>query len=441
LVTLDLNENKLKGTLPDLSQLSQLVKLNLWGNQLEGTLPNLLPLSKLVTLDLGNNYQLSGPLPDLSQFPLLETAVLWNNKFTGPIPALPDSLLFLGLSGNQLSGAMPQRLPPKLQGFWVGDNPLQPGPIPELHDNLEEFRAENCQLTGTIPELPANLRDFGVERNQLTGQIPKLPANLESFDAGYNQLTGTIPELPANLRGFYANDNQLTGTIPTLPASLGQIWVENNFLTGPIPAFPSTLDSFDVAGNFLTGLPPAPNSSLYSASMCPNRLDGPSTPGAPDWTAVTFYTPSTKWTDDCAPTTSATVTVDNTAEGGSIACPTSVPYAGGSCTVTPDAGYAFAKELVFDPVDAAAVEACTDTGCTILVKGGVTVKAVFTKAPDPTPTPDPDPAPTPNPTPAPYHDDSSPTMGELGLLLSGLALAGAAAPALRRRERKGRKQD
>ena len=31
-------------------------------------------------------------------------------------------------------------------------------------------------------------------------------------------------------------------------------------------------------------------------------------------------------------------------------------------------------------------------------------------------------------------------MGELGLLLSGLALAGAAAPALRRRERKERKQ-
>ncbi|MBQ6657486.1 MAG: hypothetical protein IJM64_09435 [Ottowia sp.] len=38
-------------------------------------------------------------------------------------------------------------------------------------------------------------------------------------------------------------------------------------------------------------------------------------------------------------------------------------------------------------------------------------------------------------------DNSSPTLGELGLLLSGIALAGAAAPALRRRERKARKQD
>ncbi|MBQ9578332.1 MAG: hypothetical protein IJR28_02240, partial [Ottowia sp.] len=51
--------------------------------------------------------------------------------------------------------------------------------------------------------------------------------------------------------------------------------------------------------------------------------------------------------------------------------------------------------------------------------------------------------PTPGPTPQPYYynDDSSPTMGELGLLFSGLALAGVAAPALRRRERKQRKQD
>ena len=55
------------------------------------------------------------------------------------------------------------------------------------------------------------------------------------------------------------------------------------------------------------------------------------------------------------------------------------------------------------------------------------------------------PAPTPDPTPTPpyYHsgDNSSPTMGELGLLLSGLALAGAAAPALHRREKQGKKAD
>ena len=63
--------------------------------------------------------------------------------------------------------------------------------------------------------------------------------------------------------------------------------------------------------------------------------------------------------------------------------------------------------------------------------------ATVIKEPDPTPTPTPDPAPTPSGG----GDSSSPTMGELGLLLSGLALAGAAAPALRRREKQGKKAD
>ena len=72
------------------------------------------------------------------------------------------------------------------------------------------------------------------------------------------------------------------------------------------------------------------------------------------------------------------------------------------------------------------------------------IKVPPAPTPDPTPGPAPTPDPTPGPTPTPYYysgDSSSPTMGELGLLFSGLALAGVAAPALRRRERKQRKQD
>ncbi|MBQ6655950.1 MAG: hypothetical protein IJM64_01540 [Ottowia sp.] len=85
-----------------------------------------------------------------------------------------------------------------------------------------------------------------------------------------------------------------------------------------------------------------------------------------------------------------------------------------------------------------------------LEKVGTTkLVATVIKEPDPTPTPTPDPDPTPTPTPDPDPtptpsgggNSSSPTMGELGLLLSGLALAGAAAPALRRREKQGKKAD
>ena len=277
--------------------------------------------------------------------------------------AAGEHVTVLDFESNNLSGSLPD-LSPLTQlvkaAFWYNN------------------------LTGTIPPLPDSLEYLDVGENNLTGSLPlKLPASLMTFYASYNQLTGSIPELPANFEFFGASNNQLSGSIPKLPASLWLFNAENNFLSGEIPVFPASLTDFYVAGNFLTGLPPEPNNVNW-ASMCPNKFDAPT--GTPDWSAVTWDPTTSEWTANCAPATSATVTVDNTVTGGSITCPTSVPYAGGSCTVTTDTGYVFAKELVFDPVDAAAVESCTDTGCTILVKKDVTVKAVFTKVPDPTPT-------------------------------------------------------
>ncbi|MBQ6656682.1 MAG: hypothetical protein IJM64_05310 [Ottowia sp.] len=140
----------------------------------------------------------------------------------------------------------------------------------------------------------------------------------------------------------------------------------------------------------------------------------------------------------------------STTEGGEVKCehPEVAQDIGTTiCTATANtaAGYTF-KEGSMTASNGTLTErdgtACKNSECRLSgVTGDVTVSATFTKAPTPpTPTPDPDPTPDPAPTPS-YGDSSSPTMGELGLLLSGMALAGAAAPALRRRERKARKQD
>ena len=121
-------------------------------------------------------------------------------------------------------------------------------------------------------------------------------------------------------------------------------------------------------------------------------------------------------------------------EGGSIACtPDPVPVGDTvECTATANQGVALETLEISDGVNPPV--SCTTSPCSLAgVKGNVTATATF-KAP-PTPTPD----PTPTPTPSGGGDSSSPTMGELGLLLSGLALAGAAAPALRRREKQGKK--
>ncbi|MBQ6656468.1 MAG: hypothetical protein IJM64_04205 [Ottowia sp.] len=125
--------------------------------------------------------------------------------------------------------------------------------------------------------------------------------------------------------------------------------------------------------------------------------------------------------------------------GGRMECPsTTVTYFDTpSCEAIPDQGYIFVKAT---HAGTATMDACPDGICTFTdVLGDVTVTGTFAK--DSTPTP-PQPDPTPDPQPQqPYVISSTPTLGELGLLLSGLALVGAAAPALRRREKQGKKTD
>ena len=126
----------------------------------------------------------------------------------------------------------------------------------------------------------------------------------------------------------------------------------------------------------------------------------------------------------------------STPQGGKVTCEhTEVAKDIGitTCTATADtaAGYTFKEGSM--TASSGTISECDGAVCKLSgVSDDVPVTATFSGGSTPTP-----------PTPVPYYyfDDSSPTLGELGLLLSGLALAGAAAPALRRRERKQRKQD
>ena len=63
LTTLDLSDNQLSGTIPDLSSLTQLQNLYLGDNQLSGTIPDLSSLTQLQNLYLGDN-RLSGTIPE-----------------------------------------------------------------------------------------------------------------------------------------------------------------------------------------------------------------------------------------------------------------------------------------------------------------------------------------------------------------------------------------
>ena len=113
--------------------------------------------------------------------------------------------------------------------------------------------------------------------------------------------------------------------------------------------------------------------------------------------------------------------------GGTVECiPDSVDAGGTStCTAIPDKGYKLDGVPKLDDSSAGkATATCDGDTCELSdITGDVAVSAVFKKPPVPATT------------------AQVPTMSEIGLLLSGIALAGAAAPALRRRERKEGKRN
>ena len=100
--------NNLKGTLPDLSALTDLKTLSLEHNRLHGPIPDLRALAELSTLVLRDN-ELSGPFPDLSVLPKLRRIVLRNNRMSGPVfdTHRLTNLWLLDLENNELSGPLP----------------------------------------------------------------------------------------------------------------------------------------------------------------------------------------------------------------------------------------------------------------------------------------------------------------------------------------------
>jgi len=179
------------------------IEINLANNNLKGTLPDLSALTALDAFDVGHN-QLSGSLAPIATLTSVSSVILCCNKFSGSLPSL---------SGLH-----------QLETFRAGSNRLS-GEIPSLHGlvHLQEFVIDDSGLSGPIPSLDGltHLETLDLNDNRLSGPMPSLAglASLTRLDLSRNELTGPVPALDSlgKLHAIKLDHNQLDGTMPDAP--------------------------------------------------------------------------------------------------------------------------------------------------------------------------------------------------------------------------------
>ncbi|KAL6897986.1 hypothetical protein ACP4OV_006582 [Aristida adscensionis] len=191
-------------------------------------------LTELVTLDLSNN-NLSGSIPpEVGNLTKLETCCSTrhfnNNHLGGLFP--PES--------SQLRN---------LQSLWMFDNYIE-GPVPQFIENLtnlKNLRIYGMKLQGPIPKKFSNLRNL---ENLMIGDLEDGQSSFDFIADGSNLATlslrkcGIVGQLPSNppnlpkLKYLDLRSNNLSGPIQLLSPykSSTYLYVGENNLSGPLPS-------------------------------------------------------------------------------------------------------------------------------------------------------------------------------------------------------------
>jgi protein brassinosteroid insensitive 1 len=309
LIHLDLSNNNIQGTIPQIINFTSLQYLDLSSNELSGSVPagTILGCLNLTYLNLSSNHFTDKTPPDIESCTDLRVLSLSNNNFSGEFPitslvAMPE-LQFLELAFNNFNGSLPKSISKltRLESLDLSANMFL-GPLPhslctESVSQLKRLCLQDNYFTGSIPaslnnctklvsidlslnlfsgSIPStlcslsNLSDLIMWQNDLTGVIPAELSSLKSLTnliLDYNNLTGIIPDGLANCTSLYwfsVASNQLTGSIPIWIGKLEELVVlilGNNSFTGSIPPELGDCKSLlyiDLGSNQLNGsIPPA----------------------------------------------------------------------------------------------------------------------------------------------------------------------------------------
>ena len=177
--------------------------LNLLNNNLVGTLPNLSALNFLLGLSLSNN-QLSGNFPNLSASTALQGIFMDNNQFTGSISSLSGlvNLSQILINNNQLSGTIPN-----MSGF----SSLNLLFIDNNNFVFADFEAQHISYTGLgnlYHYIPQALVDTNRSQNVLQGTMlsitPQISPNPSGNDVYQWFLNGSPINTAAGTQHVYS---------------------------------------------------------------------------------------------------------------------------------------------------------------------------------------------------------------------------------------------
>ncbi|XP_050208664.1 probable LRR receptor-like serine/threonine-protein kinase At1g06840 [Mercurialis annua] len=179
LAKLSLRNCSLHGTIPDLSNISNLYYIDLSRNQLTGPAPSKIS-DNMTTINLSNN-QLNDSIPEsFSNLPFLQRLSIENNLFTGSVPvsiwqnlSSTSDKLTIDLRNNLLSNISGELKPPVNVTLSLGGNPIcQRANIP----NISQFCGAVAGADGSTESLNNSTTSCPMQACPIDGFFEYVPA-------------------------------------------------------------------------------------------------------------------------------------------------------------------------------------------------------------------------------------------------------------------------